>query len=60
MMKWLLRLETMRASKDRVRSLENWILLKERRVQGLRMELETQENEITLMMERLKEESETR
>lgn len=57
MEKWVLRLETMRASKDRVRALENWIRLKEQRVEGLRMELEAQEKELDFMREKLKEES---
>jgi len=58
-MKWVHRLETMRASEDRARALENWIRLKEQRVEGLRMELEAQEKELNLMRERLKEEVES-
>ena len=57
-MKWVHRLETMQTSKNRVRALENWIRLKEQRVEGLRMELEAQEKELNLMRERLKEEVE--
>ena len=57
-MQWFHRLETMQASKDRVCSLENWIQLKEQRIERLRMELEVQEKELHLMRERLKEEAE--